>query len=140
MKVGAVGIESPPFPFNDDPGLVTGADKLACYFLLSNSGDGLRTLGQIDGKLLQIVLNVGVNEVIDDAVAGIKLIDAGVVDLDGGCFVVDEDVVASLRAPTSVTALHCCTALVGHENGIVANQVAMASPKRQIERSFYLIG
>lgn len=114
VKVGPVRVESPPFALDNDPGFAAESDELLGGTLLGNFRNGIRPLGKIYGETLQIIVNVGVDEVIDDAVSCVQSIDTGVVDLNRGSFIVDKNVVAHCCAPTAMTALHCSAPFIAH--------------------------
>ena len=131
-KVRTVRVESPPFALDNDPRLAAESDEFLTGALLGNFGNCFRTLGKIYGEALQIVVNVGIDEVIDDVVAGVHSIDAGVVDLNRGRFVVDKNIVAHFCAPTAMTALHCSAPVIAHQHGIVTDEVVVTSPEWQV--------
>src|SRR5512142_1619327 len=139
-KVGTIRIEVPPFAFNDHPRFVAVTDEFFSGTMLSDTDDGLWSFRKTNRKGLQRIRHSGVADGVGDIEDGIEPVDAGVVDFDGTRLIVDEDVVAHLRAPASVARLHCGTVGIVHENRVVSDDVAVASPERKVVRTFYLAG
>src|SRR5215469_8314423 len=137
MKVWPVRIQPPPLAFDDYPGLAPVTNELLGGALQRDPSDRVRSFGQLNRERFQthrhwfnLIATGGrvIGHDVRHAEPRVKLVNTGVINLNGTGLVIDQDIVPHFGAPAAVASLHGGPSRIAHQHRIVADYIMVATP------------